>query len=122
MEYYQILVPVRGLEVYFLIIISLLIFIIIVTYIGVERKCDLTWQENSEIPEPVYKCPKCNYPYLIKFNHIIQVYKFSNLNNFEFWQQSGQKLWYDQIYIKNCEKIFPLYKTMQWDTMFDELY
>ncbi|KKN55973.1 hypothetical protein LCGC14_0577150 [marine sediment metagenome] len=91
-------------------------------YIKQCRKCKLTWQENSEIPEPIYKCPQCNHPYLIKYNHVIQVYKFKSLNDFEMWQQTGQKFWYGQIYIKNCEKIFPLYKTMQWDNLFDDLY
>lgn len=86
------------------------------------KKCFIAWDENSEIPEPLHQCPMCNSFNITKFSHKIEVYHFSNMDNYNFWRATGQKTFYKRYVIPNIEKFFPLYDTLQWDNMFSEFY
>lgn len=86
------------------------------------RKCSATWRENSEMPEPHWQCPKCNYPYLRKYDHAIQVIHFETFDHFEAWRDMGQRSFFKQYILLNVEKYFPMYNTMQWDNLFSEYY
>jgi hypothetical protein len=49
------------------------------------KRCNYTWDENNEMPEVLIYCPKCDAPkkYLRKHSHIIEQWKFQNIQAFE---------------------------------------
>lgn len=85
-------------------------------------KCSYYWSEHSEQPESVWNCPKCNSYNIKKRNHIIQVWKFANMERYNLWNELGEKTFYNNYFINDIEDYFPLYNTLQWDNLFSELY
>lgn len=86
------------------------------------NNCGATWKENSEMPEGFIVCPVCKSNDLYKHSHKIQVWHFPNMQMFLAWHQMGAKTYYKRYIIKNIEKYFPLYNTLQWDNMFSDFY
>ncbi len=85
------------------------------------KKCLARWQETSEMPEPIFVCPRCSSTKIIKHNHAIEVWHFSNMANFEAWKNYGIKgTFYKHYLINDIESYFPLYNTLQWDNLFSE--
>jgi len=83
------------------------------------KKCFFSWTENSEIPEQLYCCPKCDSPYLKKYNHLLEVFHFETMDQFDIWESVGQRTYFKHYYIQNIEKYFKMYNTLQWDNLFD---
>jgi len=84
--------------------------------------CGTNWRENSEMPERLFECPNCHSINICKFNHQIEIRHFSNLNNYEQWNLFGKKSYFKWYIITDIENYFPLYNTLQWDNMFNNLY
>lgn len=85
------------------------------------KKCGVTWTENSELPETIWKCPRCNSFKILKHNHIIEVWHFSNIENYNAWKDGwNPKGYYNHYIIKDIENYFHLYDTLQWDNLFTE--
>lgn len=85
------------------------------------RKCGCTWQENSEMPEPLEDCPRCVSWNIYKLSHVIYVYCFDSMEKFNFYRDTGTKTFYKCYYFP-AEKYFKLYDTLQWDNLFDDYY
>jgi len=89
--------------------------------------CGLTWNETSEMAERYMKCPRCSTRNLFKFNYIVEIWKFRSMINFIQWNsgftgQKGKRPYYNHYFIKNVEKYFPMYNTLQISNMFSEYY
>ena len=84
--------------------------------------CKTYWNENSEMPELYYACPTCASTKLKKFNFIIEVWKFINLEAYQYWREFGQRTFYSHFYIRDIEQYFDMYNTFQWDSLFGEYY
>jgi len=85
-------------------------------------KCGTSYYETSESPELLKSCPRCHHHELYKHSHSIEVYHFANLSKYEGWKVWGIPNTYHMHYmIDDAEKYFPLYNTLQWDNLLEEL-
>lgn len=84
--------------------------------------CGTVWDENSEMPERLFTCPSCGNYKLKKYNHRIEVRHFSTLQDYENWNMMGMKTFYKWYIVSDIEDYFPLYDTLQWDNMFNNIY
>lgn len=82
-------------------------------------KCGKTWEETSEWPEPVYRCPSCDGFRLKKTNFVVDVRKFENMGRYEQWKEFGVRTYYSRHLVTDIEKVFPMYDTLQWENLFD---
>lgn len=85
-------------------------------------RCKTVWKENSEMPEGLWNCPRCGSPTIKKYNHEIEVWHFPSMSHFNMWNDFKRNTFYKHYIIKDIEKYFPLYNTLQWDNMFSDLY
>lgn len=85
-------------------------------------KCRLSWAENSQLPEPRDKCPRCGDYDLKKSNHIIEAYHFSSMDHYQLWADYKMKTFYRHYYIKDVETYFKFYDTLQWENLISEVY
>lgn len=86
------------------------------------RKCNVVWVENSDSPHQLWLCPKCSSSEIKKFNFIIEIFSFKNIQDYEIFIEAKQKKYFRRYYITDIEKYFPYYNTLQWDDMFSEFY
>ncbi len=86
------------------------------------KKCGTVWQEHSEIPEGLWECPSCNSPNIRKFNHVIEVWHFASMNHFNSWKEFGQRSYHKHYLVQDIEKYFKFYDTLQWDSLFSDVY
>jgi len=84
--------------------------------------CQLSWGENSEMPEKIKVCPSCGCNNLVKTDHAIEVFCFAGWNSFESWKEWGMNSYYKRYLINDGENYFSFYDTLQWDDMISELY
>lgn len=86
------------------------------------KKCNLVWSETSEHPEQLYKCLRCNSYNIKKFDHKIEIFCFTSVNDYETWKNYNVKTWYKHYIINDIGKYFHLYDTLQWENLFSDLY
>ncbi len=91
-------------------------------YLKTCQNCEITWQENSEMPEGYTVCPSCSSNNILKHSHKIECWHFPNMQLFQIWHSFGQKTFYKHYFINDIEKYFEYYNTLAWDNMFGELY
>jgi len=85
-------------------------------------KCGFRWYENNETADKMKECPICGNWKIKKQNHLLEVFYFKDLSLFENWKNIGDKTYYKRIYIKDIEKIFGNYDTLQWDDLVSDIY
>jgi len=85
-------------------------------------KCNLSWEETSDLYEPLSFYPRCEFHKLKKSNHIIEIWKFIDEENFYKWKDGGLKSYYDHYFIppNEVKKMFDLYNTLQFDDLFSD--
>ncbi len=81
-------------------------------------ECATYWTENTEMPETVQSCPRCNSIKLIKSHHTIEAWNFKNIDHYELWYEMNKQTFYKHYFIKDISKYFNLYNTLQWDNLF----
>lgn len=91
-------------------------------YLKTCKKCETTWQENSEMPEGYIICPVCESSEIMKHTHKLECWHFANMPLFQVWHSFGQNTFYKHYYINDIEDYFHLYNTLQWDNMFASMY
>jgi len=84
--------------------------------------CGKKWKEHNDMPEPQWNCTRCKSHNIKKFNHIIEVFHFRNMDFFLDWEQDGRPTYHRHYYVRDIEKYFGNYDTLQWDNMFSTLY
>lgn len=85
------------------------------------KKCHLYWHETNETAEPRMFCPRCRNTDLIKYDHIIEVWHFVNVDKYVSWKYFGKKTYHLHYFITDIEKYFPYYNTLQWDNLIAEI-
>ncbi len=91
-------------------------------YVKSCEKCNVSWREHTDIPEPQITCPKCYEPDLTISDHSILIHYFSSMNNYYYWVDAGQKTYYRKSIIRNVQDYFPLYDTLSWENLMSEAY
>ena len=86
------------------------------------ENCGATWTENSEMPEGYIICPQCSSNKLQKHSHKVEVWHFPNMQKFLAWHQMGMKTYYRWYIVKDIEKYFSMYNTLQWDNLLSDFY
>jgi len=84
--------------------------------------CETCWRETSETAEPMWNCPNCGSHKVKKWNHQVQIWHFKGMNEYLKWKLFGMNSFHACYLVKDIEKYFPLYNTLQWDNMFSEYY
>lgn len=86
------------------------------------KKCFCEWQENSDMPEPLWTCPLCNHWEVEKHSHIIEAWHFPKMNSFDMWKMFNMKTFHKHYFVNDIEEYFSFYDTMSWDNLFSEFY
>jgi predicted Zn-ribbon and HTH transcriptional regulator len=79
--------------------------------------CGLTIQEHNEVAKKMKYCFRCKSPSISKFNHVVEIWEFTSLDNFEKWKEAGLKTYYEHYNITDIEDYFKHYNTFQWEDM-----
>lgn len=95
---------------------------VICHYLKTCKKCGTCWQETSETPEKSWSCLRCASHHIIKNNHVIECFKFRDIDHFTAWKEQKVKSYYDHYFMPNIETVFTMYNTLQWDNLFSNLY
>jgi len=82
--------------------------------------CGIYWDETSDQPELIYRCPRCSGIHIKKKNIRIQVLFFANIKKFEDYHDFGVQSQYKEILVLDVEKYFYAYNSLQWDNLFNE--
>jgi len=91
-------------------------------YVKTCKKCGVSWQENSDNPEPIWQCPRCASFGIKKHSHVVEVWHFANMTSYIGWKEYGMNTYHKHYLIHDIEDYFPLYDTLQWDNLFSEYY
>jgi thymidine kinase len=77
-------------------------------------KCHHEQQETNETPIKMTVCPVCNSWYIKRYNSMIEVYHFSNVESFNRWYETKQKTYFARNCITDIHTVFTHYDTFQW--------
>lgn len=83
-------------------------------------KCKIKWQESNETPMKRDKCPQCDNWNIFRIVSEIEIYKFKDLDTFTAFKDYKYKTFYTHYYIKDIEKVFGSYNTLQFDDLLSE--
>lgn len=86
------------------------------------KACGLSWGETNDNPEPSAQCYRCGSYELMKHNHRIEVFHFANMENYQTYSMFNIATYHRHYFINDIETIFPLYDTLQWDNLFENIY
>lgn len=89
-------------------------------YVKSCTSCGSRFKETSQTPEPLKYCPLCGKPTLKKNHHVIETLHFTSIGQFNAWNLEGIKTYYRRYFIRDIEKYFPLYDTLQWEHLFED--
>jgi len=85
-------------------------------------KCGVTWYENSDFPEKQKLCGYCGHFQLRKHSFRIEVFHYADIGAFDAWKEYGMRTHHRRYFINNIEEFFPLYDTLQWENLFQDMY
>lgn len=94
----------------------------ICNYIKQCKKCSTYWQEDSDMPEHLHRCPACGSFELFKHSHEIEVFEFEKIRAYEDWEILNKKSYFKHYFIVDIDEYFPLYNTSQWQSLFSKYY
>lgn len=90
-------------------------------YNRVCSRCGYVVSETNEVPIKMEKCHACGSHYVEKSDSMIEIFRFSNLENYEYWFYGGSKTYYTRYMINDIETFFKNYDTLQFDDMFSDI-
>ena len=88
-------------------------------YSKICKKCNTSWNENNEMPEKIWECPRCGSDKITKFNFQNEVLHFQGIEDFNAWKECGYPSFYSHYMVTDIEKYFNKYNTLQWENLFD---
>lgn len=91
-------------------------------YVKTCKKCSYGWRETSDTPEQLWHCGRCGNHHIQKHSHVIEVWHFANMSLYMQFKDYSAKTYHKHYFITDIEKYFPMYNTLQWDGLFDDLY
>jgi len=86
------------------------------------KSCSSNWHETSEDPEPRFSCPVCGSHEIKKGRFSIELFHFKSMDLFNGWKNYGMKSYYNHYFLKDVERYFNVYDSLQWDNMFSKYY
>ena len=89
-------------------------------YVKYCTSCGPRFKETSQTPEPLRYCPLCGEATIKKNSYVIEVLHFKSISHYNAWEVEGIKTYHRRYYIKDIEKYFPLYDTLQWEHLFED--
>ena len=81
------------------------------------KKCGYQWSENNEQPIKAHDCPQCKSYRIEKIMNLIEVWDFKNIDQYERFENYGEKSHFRHYFIKDIRDIFGNYDTLQWDDL-----
>lgn len=94
----------------------------IMHYVKSCDKCHAAWRETSEMPEQAKICPYCGHYKLSKSKFMIEKFHFAGINAFDMWKNFGMSSFHMHYYMRNVDKYFKYYSTLQWENLLSDLY
>lgn len=91
-------------------------------YVKQCKQCGASWNEDSDMPEQSKNCLNCDSIKLMRRNFQIEVKVFPGMNAYTAYKIYGAVTYYKHYFVRDIEKYFPLYKTLQWENLFSDLY
>jgi len=85
------------------------------------QDCGKSWNENNEMPEQKYSCPRCQNINIMIHSHVIEVWHFSCVDDFIRWKYFGKKMYYKHYFINDAPLYFVKYNTLQWGNLLTEI-
>jgi predicted Zn-ribbon and HTH transcriptional regulator len=85
------------------------------------RGCGSEWVESSDDYEQLRECPECESMDLERKDFVIEVKVFNCIGAFIEYKETGLKTYYKHYALKDLEKYFPYYNTMQWDNLLSDI-
>lgn len=85
-------------------------------------KCGTVWNESSESPEQMKVCVNCGNHRIVRENHRIEVWCFRSMDMFIAWRDFRMSSFYNHYLIPDVEQYFPMYDTLQWENLFEDVY
>jgi len=86
------------------------------------QKCNSYWHEHSDMAEKLWMCPRCGSYKIKKEGHYSEVWHFQGMGAFISWRDYKTMTYFKHYYVNDIEKYFPMYDTLQWDNLFNEIY
>lgn len=86
------------------------------------QRCGCSWRETSEMPEQAKVCLACGFWRLKKHSHFIEKWHFAGTSAFDAWRSFGLKTFHKHYFLRNVERYFPYYSTLQWENLLSDLY
>jgi hypothetical protein len=86
------------------------------------KDCGTSWNEDSDMPEQEKRCISCSSVNLIRRNFKIEVKLFPGMNAYTAYKIYGAVTYYKHYFVRDIEKYFPMYSTLQWENLFSDLY
>lgn len=91
-------------------------------YVKQCNNCGSSWNEDSDMPEIARNCYSCNSVNLIRRNFMIEVKTFPSMQSYIAYKLYNVVTYYKHYFVRDIDKYFPLYKTLQWENLFSDLY
>jgi hypothetical protein len=82
------------------------------------ENCGYWRQESTEIANPLKKCPFCENQKFKKTGHVIEVFKFTNYEEYLSWFIGRKKTYSEHYTLENLGWVMKKYNTLQWDNLF----
>ena len=78
------------------------------------------YYENNETADKVRYCKVCDDHRIDKIKCNIEIYKFASVDKYTVFSEFGAKSYYKHLLIRDIERVFDKYDTLQWDDMFTD--
>jgi hypothetical protein len=91
-------------------------------YVKTCKNCGMSIGETNDNPEPLWQCLRCGSYELLKHQHMIEVKHYANMTAYEGEMEWGMKTAHMHYFIRDIERVFPLYDTLQWDNLLSDIY
>jgi len=84
-------------------------------------KCGLSWNENSNLAEPIELCPSCGHYRINKKNHKIVQTHYASIGHYENARDFGSKTYYRRMQVNDIQETFGKYDSLQWDDLISDM-
>lgn len=91
-------------------------------YVKTCKNCGMSIGETNDNPEPLWQCLRCGSYDLLKHQHMIEVKHYANMTAYEGEMEWGMKTAHMHYFVRDIERVFPMYDTLQWDNLISDIY
>jgi RNA polymerase subunit RPABC4/transcription elongation factor Spt4 len=91
-------------------------------YVKSCNNCNSSWNEDTDMPELARFCPNCGSIDMRRSNFQIEVMVYPGMQSYTAHKIYGMATHYRHYFVRDIEKYFPLYNSLQWDNLFSDVY